>query len=196
MDQQQRQADQDFQLAVAQQQEQQRQQQQYIDAAMQASANEMQLDADSLGSQAGFDPSFETQANLHRHYAAMAAQDTLPFDAASPAALSFAPPPDLVQTALQQAAMNPNCESLRRFRSLAFVRYLTLPHLQSSRNTPADYSRILTARLAPRAGTSARSTVASPRSSSPSNSNSSSSPTRSIHRSCSASLPFTPWTSL
>lgn len=161
MDQQQRQADQDFQLAIAQQQEQQRQQQQYIDAAMQANANEMQLDADSLGQQPGFDPSFEAQANLHRHYSAMAAQQTLPFDTSSPASLSFAPPPDLVQTALQQAAMNPNCQSLRLFHCLlrAVADPLTptvvpqhanglLSHPHSEVGTPSGYIGEVDGRLA------------------------------------------------
>lgn len=161
MDQQQRQ-DQDFQLAVAQQQEQQRQQQQYIDAAMQANANEMQLDADSIGQQPGFDPSFEAQANLHRHYAAMAAQQTLPFDAASPGSLSFAPPPDLVQTALQQAAMNPTCESqtslprLPLCRAADFFPSIVVPqhangllsHPHSEVGTPSGYIGDVDGRLA------------------------------------------------
>ncbi|KAM0792288.1 hypothetical protein ACM66B_004978 [Microbotryomycetes sp. NB124-2] len=49
---------------------------------------------------------FESQASLHQHYAALN-QDQLMYEQANPAAdaLSFAPPPDLVQSALQQAAL-------------------------------------------------------------------------------------------
>lgn len=63
--------------------------------------NGMQLDVDS------FD-----QASLHRHFTAMSAQQqSAPFEQAPASALSFAPPPDLVQSALQQAALKPGRES-------------------------------------------------------------------------------------
>lgn len=119
-------ADLDYQLAVAQhqqqqqqqqfqqqlqlqQQQQQRVQQQSIQNAQEIQAalkNEMQLDEPNA-----FGSTLESQADLHRQYSQVAAQQDVAYDHISPSALSFAPQPDLVQSALQQAALDPGCES-------------------------------------------------------------------------------------
>lgn len=90
--------------------QQQAQDQQWLDsaAAMQAASSTDSIMVDGER----YDSSFEAQADLHRQYTSIAAeQQQQPFGAGDPSTLSYAPPPELVQSALQQAALTPHCES-------------------------------------------------------------------------------------
>ncbi|BGP45987.1 hypothetical protein JCM10450v2_001826 [Rhodotorula kratochvilovae] len=88
----------------------QMQQDQHLLAQLQHPAGQpgdMQVD----DSQAALD----AQAALHQHYANLAMQQGQPFQALSPGQMSYAPPPELVQNALQDAAamgVNPAFTSL------------------------------------------------------------------------------------
>ena len=79
-----------------------------LQQTQQRDSEDMMVD-DSVGHQQSFDSSFEAQADLHRHYTSIAV-DSAPFDGPSHSALSFAPAPELVQSALRQAALSTHCE--------------------------------------------------------------------------------------
>ncbi|BGP22629.1 hypothetical protein Rt10032_c08g3497 [Rhodotorula toruloides] len=83
-------------------------QQQFIAQLQQqaAAANDMQVDDRQAAQQA--------QAALHQHYASLAMQQGQSFESISPGQLSYAPAPELVQNALQDAAIgvHPNLASL------------------------------------------------------------------------------------
>ncbi|BGO89399.1 hypothetical protein NBRC10512_006315 [Rhodotorula toruloides] len=74
-------------------------QQQFIAQLQQqaAAANDMQVDDQQAARQA--------QAALHQHYASLAMQQGQSFESISPGQLSYAPAPELVQNALQDAAI-------------------------------------------------------------------------------------------
>lgn len=57
----------------------------------------------------------QAQAALHQHYSTVAMQPGVSYQGISPEQLSFAPPPELVQTALQDAIpVESSCESFHR----------------------------------------------------------------------------------
>lgn len=92
-------------------------QQQFIAQLQQqvAAANDMQVDDQQAARQA--------QAALHQHYASLAMQQGQSFESISPGQLSYAPAPELVQNALQDAAVgvHPNRAWRSRLREVAWV---------------------------------------------------------------------------
>ncbi|GAA5900722.1 hypothetical protein JCM6882_007648 [Rhodosporidiobolus microsporus] len=100
-------------LEQQQQQVHQQQQQQLPDPSTWPQPDQQQQPAAAMMQVEDQQAALEQQAALHHHYATLSMQQGQPFDTVPPGAMSFAPPPDLVSNALQNASgVNPTFTSV------------------------------------------------------------------------------------